>query len=350
MVFQNSFSPWIWKTKYHLSGSFWLWDYQSGIGAGYNPQISTGSTMAKYIWTSGSASPYTVNIGTESLSKPSAAIAQQAYSREVSLIDTTNQASLTVELRPPEVRHSDGTVTAILLSANSLDNTLVSAERLASVLETQKFRISNSLDKFDITVKVRGKNIERLLWMDSTTISVVLVESQSGKLVKTILQIPCSGIEDLQEKSTSVSIAFNELSSYQLSSDLNLQCVLSGLKESRDLVISVGHLYKPCERSVAQPEYSDPLSASIEGLPLLFTYPNPFNPSTTFRIRLPEASRASLIVYSTLGQELARVVDGELSAGEHEFTFNAQNLATGLYLYRFNVNSKVYTGKLMLIR
>lgn len=71
-------------------------------------------------------------------------------------------------------------------------------------------------------------------------------------------------------------------------------------------------------------------------------YPNPFNPSTTIRVALPDDAEVSLIVYNTLGQKVAELMNGTLSAGYHDVKFDASNLPSGLYIYR--VIAKGYDG------
>ena len=68
-------------------------------------------------------------------------------------------------------------------------------------------------------------------------------------------------------------------------------------------------------------------------------YPNPFNPSTVINYSLPSASDVSLKIYNTLGQEVATLVNGYQEAGRFNVTFNASNLASGIYIYRINAKS-----------
>ncbi len=63
-------------------------------------------------------------------------------------------------------------------------------------------------------------------------------------------------------------------------------------------------------------------------------FPNPFNPVTQIGYTLLESMRVRLTVYDMLGREVAVLVDGLQSAGAHEIPFNAQNLPSGLYMYR----------------
>lgn len=63
-------------------------------------------------------------------------------------------------------------------------------------------------------------------------------------------------------------------------------------------------------------------------------YPNPFNPATTIRIDLKQSGPVSLIIYDAMGREVDVLADGVYDAGVHELTFRADNLPSGLYLYR----------------
>ena len=83
-------------------------------------------------------------------------------------------------------------------------------------------------------------------------------------------------------------------------------------------------------------------------------YPNPFNPSTTIKFSIPQSGFVSLKIYDLLGNEIAALVNEELSPGSYSATFDAslanQNLASGIYFYRLESNQFSQTKKLMLIK
>jgi photosystem II stability/assembly factor-like uncharacterized protein len=85
-------------------------------------------------------------------------------------------------------------------------------------------------------------------------------------------------------------------------------------------------------RSVYKYE-ADTNTAADEFEPVLHlqNYPNPFTGATTFRFLVPDSRPARLIVYDVLGRQVARLVEGTLSAGEHEVVWNARALAPGVY-------------------
>ena len=92
-----------------------------------------------------------------------------------------------------------------------------------------------------------------------------------------------------------------------------------------------------------------------EGLPkdysLSQNYPNPFNPSTTIEFAIPKSDDVSLVVYDMLGREVATLVNERLSAGNYKVQYNAaENLSSGIYIYRLKTNSYTNTKKLLLLK
>ncbi|MBW1895288.1 MAG: T9SS type A sorting domain-containing protein, partial [Deltaproteobacteria bacterium] len=63
-------------------------------------------------------------------------------------------------------------------------------------------------------------------------------------------------------------------------------------------------------------------------------YPNPFNPTTTIKFTLPKSEFAELKIYNILGKEVATLVSNKLNQGNHTYTFDGKNLASGVYYYQ----------------
>ena len=68
-------------------------------------------------------------------------------------------------------------------------------------------------------------------------------------------------------------------------------------------------------------------------------YPNPFNPSTIIRYNLPEDSEVTIKIYDALGNEVDTITTGFQQKGFYQRTWNAESLASGVYLVKMNAKS-----------
>lgn len=100
--------------------------------------------------------------------------------------------------------------------------------------------------------------------------------------------------------------------------------------------------------------FVDALLDEDPGLPekisLSQNYPNPFNPSTTFEFSLPHSMPIKLLVYNTLGQEVAIIVNEQLAAGNYTISWHAEGLPGGIYFYRLHGENFSATRKLVLLK
>lgn len=84
------------------------------------------------------------------------------------------------------------------------------------------------------------------------------------------------------------------------------------------------------------------------GFALNLSYPNPFNPSTTIKYDLPVQSNVMLVVYDVLGRKVTELVNGTKEAGYHSATWNASEMASGVYFAHFtatDTHGKVQLSK-----
>ena len=79
-------------------------------------------------------------------------------------------------------------------------------------------------------------------------------------------------------------------------------------------------------------------------------HPNPFNPITEIAYSLREAGSVKLVVYDMLGREVDMLVDGYRAAGRYNVSFDARNLAAGLYFYRLETDEFRVTRKMALMK
>ena len=103
----------------------------------------------------------------------------------------------------------------------------------------------------------------------------------------------------------------------------------------------------------------DNLTTSAGQMPESFglsqNYPNPFNPSTAISFNLPVAGFAELSVFNILGQKVITLVSGNMSAGNHEVTWEGTDetgstVTSGVYFYRLTTEQNSETRKMMLMK
>lgn len=79
-------------------------------------------------------------------------------------------------------------------------------------------------------------------------------------------------------------------------------------------------------------------------------YPNPFNPTTEITYAIPAQSLVILKVYDILGREVATLVNSVKAPGTYRTTFNGNELASGVYIYRIQADKFIAVKKLMLMK
>jgi hypothetical protein len=78
--------------------------------------------------------------------------------------------------------------------------------------------------------------------------------------------------------------------------------------------------------------------------------PNPFNPITNIEFSMDQAAAAKLTVFDLMGRSVAVLVDGDFSTGSHTVTFNAQDLSSGVYIYRLESEGRALEKKMLFLK
>jgi hypothetical protein len=79
-------------------------------------------------------------------------------------------------------------------------------------------------------------------------------------------------------------------------------------------------------------------------------YPNPFNPTTTIEYQIPKDGFVNLVVYNSLGQVVATLVNEYHTIGKYSIKFNASNLTSGVYFYKIVSGDFSKINKMLLLR
>lgn len=87
-----------------------------------------------------------------------------------------------------------------------------------------------------------------------------------------------------------------------------------------------------------------------QGFKLLQNYPNPFNPETRITYTVPERGYVNLTVFNSMGEKIKVLVDNLVDEGVHTVSFNAGELASGVYVYRITTENYSESLKMNLLR
>ena len=90
------------------------------------------------------------------------------------------------------------------------------------------------------------------------------------------------------------------------------------------------------------------------GAPTAFSlskaYPNPFNPTTSMTLAVPQAGNVSVQVYNIMGQVVATLASGHMDASTYTLTWDASNASSGMYFVKAEAAGSVTTQKLVLMK
>jgi hypothetical protein len=133
--------------------------------------------------------------------------------------------------------------------------------------------------------------------------------------------------------------------------------VEEGAVEFSDVTIRDGWWYTigTTDRSASPLDPTATAVTELGGTPVEFAlsqnYPNPFNPETTITFSLAQPSDVRIVVTNALGQQVATLVDEKARpAGNYKTTWDAADMAAGLYFYTISAGEFSSTRRMLLIK
>lgn len=89
----------------------------------------------------------------------------------------------------------------------------------------------------------------------------------------------------------------------------------------------------------------------------LVIYPNPARSNTRIKYTVENndgnfggTADVSVSLFNSLGERVAKLVEAPCVPGEYETEFNVSSLPAGIYYYTLNVNQKLYTSKMAVVK
>ena len=123
-----------------------------------------------------------------------------------------------------------------------------------------------------------------------------------------------------------------------------------------DPAVPISQQWTKCWTNFNPQAFWDPATDAPDGIAapragrLEQNVPNPFNPRTAIRFKVPVRGHVTLKVYNARGAQVATVVDQEMPAGAYERSVDMTQLPSGTYLYRLNAPGVTESKKMEMVK
>ena len=102
--------------------------------------------------------------------------------------------------------------------------------------------------------------------------------------------------------------------------------------------------------STTLPVRIEDINGQVLNFSLEQNYPNPFNPVTMISFSIPETLKVSLIVYDSLGKEVAVLLNKEMLPGKYYIEFDGSRLNSGVYFVQLSTEKYSSVKKMLLLK
>ncbi|MDZ7369127.1 MAG: S8 family serine peptidase [candidate division KSB1 bacterium] len=335
--------------KMRYNGSSWG-SVTTVSSVGKYPSVSTGSSNAKFVWTSGSSSPYTINLSSEVLSK--SVSDQPFYSRSIAWLDGTG-AYLEVRIHQIGVKIKDGTMQKFEFVPASLDSFQLTPANSWSFLTSTPAVLPADAESLFVDYTVAANLLQSVANAGGNRYVNVDVKNTNGQTLasKAGLLLPSSGA--IAKTTQRLAVAVNTLGTASLQASVEVK----GLAAKPTTFASLGHIYdftQTGSQSLSRSGNREQENAPRRSV-LFENYPDPFNPATTIKYQIAEASHVTLKIYNVIGQEIRTLVDNVKEAGSHETRWDGKDyvghtVPSGIYLYRMQAGEFTEVKKMVMVR
>ncbi|HEX2787984.1 MAG TPA: T9SS type A sorting domain-containing protein [Ignavibacteria bacterium] len=137
--------------------------------------------------------------------------------------------------------------------------------------------------------------------------------------------------------------------------DVTMYCPNTGVAHIRLKMFNVNNASQFVEEDfyvVAQIVGIENISSIADKYSLSQNYPNPFNPVTKINFSIPKNEFVTLKVYDVLGNEVANLVNQNLTLGQYTVDFNSAqfNVSSGVFYYKLMTEGFTEVKKMMLVK
>lgn len=162
-----------------------------------------------------------------------------------------------------------------------------------------------------------------------------------------------SAVPYLTNPGSTQFLTFEDTNSVRLKTEFSVRQGLGGImiwELSQDLYDGRQPLLETIANATRELTGVQASPITVRSFRLYDNYPNPFNPTTAIRYRLPAVSYVTLKVYDVLGRQVAVLVNARQNPGTYAATFDGIGLASGVYFYRLEAGANAAVGKMVLLK
>jgi hypothetical protein len=342
-------SPYVYKMRF--GGQYWGSPVSIANNARY-PSVSSGYTTSKYVWTSGSTSPYTVMLSSETLNKETEVDPKDYYTRSIALLDSSG-SYIEIKVHNIAFEFADGSIQKLNYEIAGLDSFDMTIQNCYDSLATTLLSVAPlSARKMIFDISVSGVGINNLFGNTSyIPVSMKLFNNQNVTLRS--IQNNFNVLNGtLQEIRRTFTIPLTGLGIVPGVTKLRANLKLLNLNPAIGVFPSLGHIFdytSLVENLKASVTEDNMISSTVEE-PFIQNYPNPFNPITQIKYSIVKDGLVTLKVYDILGREITTLVNEEKQDGTYTVQFDAGNLCSGIYFYSITTRDYNQTKKMILLR
>ncbi|MGH7492756.1 MAG: S8 family serine peptidase [bacterium] len=349
VIFQLTSSTQIYKQ--HFDGD--LWSAPTYIAAGRYPSVSVGQTTAKYVWTSGSFLPYTIQLSSETLSKETEDL-QPQYSRSIAWLDSAG-AYLEIQLHSIRAKLKSGVEQPLEFVRASLDSFQLTTANAWDLLASPNSLLPAEAESLLVEYTLEAVSLEKVTDPGAGVRQIKFDILDAGNdIITSAPGVPLAITGNVNRSNFRLVAALN---SGMSSSSLRVNLRVEGLNSKAGTFASLGHIYdfnKTSSQNLPRPrDFSNSLLP--KAFVLFENYPNPFNPETTIKYQISEKTQVILGIYDLMGQEVRMLVNRDQDAGIYEISWDGKDdagyeLPSGVYVCRIKAGEFSQSKKMTLIK
>lgn len=356
--------------KYQIHFNNWYGFTQLSANGKWPDNSEETYTAEKPIsfWTTQSGPPYSIELYNEGggeasklapagnetpaipLESPSAI--SLLHKRRGVIEDEQSGAFLALEVDPVIISHTNGTLDTLEFKKHSVSEPVdITLENFGDYLGTEAAVLLSTAQTLQL-------NWSASVYSGTDSSGTVHPNLFNGKYTVLLHLIdpgnptPLTSINITNQPSVSVNL--NALAGNSIIIRPKVLLTNVGLNE---LIFGMGdvHYEMPTALQNKPLAIEDDADLPIRKFALYPNFPNPFNPTTTIKFYLTENALVELKIYTIQGRLIKTLVKGEMAGGNHQVQWDGKDntgrpVASGVYIYRLQVNDFVQSRKMVLLR